>query len=93
MEGGEARGGQEADRDVEGDRGEGAEDEEEHILHDNWLLGEAAEVRGFRRSRCGRGLFDARPGKIDVEEKEEDAKAYYRALERVRYGFAAKERG
>jgi hypothetical protein len=60
---------------VEGEGGEGAEDQEENVLEDDGLLGEAAEVGGFGGRGGGGGFFDACPGEVDVEEEEEDAEA------------------
>jgi len=80
VERGEARGGEEADGDVEGEGGEGAEDQEEDVLQDDGLLGEAPEVGGFVGRGSGGGFFDARPGEVDVEEEEEDAEADNGAL-------------
>jgi hypothetical protein len=48
-------------------------------LVDDGLLGEAAERGGFRG--WGGLPLDARPGEVDVEEEEEDAKADYGGLE------------
>ena len=64
---------------MEGRGRERAEDEEEEILVDDGLLGEAAERGGFRG--WGGLSLDARPGQVDVEEEEEDAEADYGGLD------------
>jgi len=68
---------------VEGECGEGAEDEEEDILEYYRLLSEAEEIV----VGCGRGgggvLLDAGPGKVDVEEEEENTEADYRGIELI----------
>lgn len=52
---------------------------EEHVLEDDGLLGEPAEVAcvcAVGGLGVGDGLaLDARPGEVDVEEQEEDAEA------------------
>jgi len=42
---------------------------EEDVLVDYGLLGQAAEVAGFRRTRGRNLLFYACPGEIDIEKK------------------------
>ncbi len=63
---------------MERKRGERAEDQEEYVLEDDGLLRQPAKVLLRNRICRGRGfrarvLFDSRPGKVDIEEQEEDA--------------------
>ncbi len=72
--------GEEADREVERERRERAEEQEEDVLEDDGLLREPPEVLlrdGVPRGgRVGARMFlDARPGEVYVEEQEEDAEA------------------
>ena len=54
---------------------------EEEVLQDDRLSGEVPKGGGaVRRYNGGRLLLNARPGQVDVEEKEEDAKADDRRL-------------
>lgn len=53
---------------MEGDGREGAEEQEEEVLEEEWVGGE-----GWRGWVGGGGFFDAGPGEVDVEEEEEDA--------------------
>lgn len=62
--------GQPADGQVLGEGGEGTEEEVEGVLEEDGECGDG-RVRG---EGWGEG-FDVRPGQVDVEEEEEDAKA------------------
>lgn len=62
---------------MEGEGGESAENQEEDVLKDYGLLGQAEEVLivGFVDGRVDRGirrglLFDAGPGEVNVEQEE-----------------------
>jgi len=62
---------------VEGEGREGAENEEEDVLEDDWLEGEEEKVVVVYTvySRVGGGLLlDPVPRQVDVKEQEEDAK-------------------
>jgi hypothetical protein len=68
---------------VEGEGREGAEDEEEDVLEDDWLEGEEKEVVVVCTVHGGVGgglLLDAVPGQVDVKEEKKDAKTEDRWL-------------